>query len=95
MSQRVYSLTNEQIEERTDLFLKVLECLWRYNDAEKKAVAEEAGCCWTTLYFWCSGRTTHPRIDTMSPVAKALGYRVVLKRDVKLPTPKRGLRVVK
>lgn len=88
-----YNLGDE--DSRTDLFLAVLECLWRYNDAEKRAIAEEAGCHWVTLYNWCSGQTTHPRIDTLSNVARALGFRIVLKRDVLLPKPNRGLRRVK
>lgn len=82
-------------DDRTDLFLAVLECLWRYNDAEKRVIAMDAGCHWVTLYNWCSGQTTHPRIDTLTNVARALGFKIKLVRDAKLPKPSRGLRVVK
>jgi DNA-binding phage protein len=82
-------------ERRTALFLQVLGCLWRYSDIEKKAVAEEAGCHWTTLYNWCAGKTTHPRIDTLTKVAAALGFEIVLKRTLPSSKPRRKLRVVK
>lgn len=82
-------------DERTELFLAVLDCLWRYNDAEKRWVAEQAGCSWVTLYNWCSGKTTHPRIDTLTNVGRALGFNIRLVRDTTLPKPQRGLRRVK
>lgn len=88
-----YNMQDE--DERTSLFLEVLDCLWRYNDAEKRAIAEEAGCSWQTLYNWCGGHTTHPRIDTLTKVGTALGFRIKLVRDTKLPKPQRGLRAVK
>ena len=90
---KAYKIDNE--DHRTTLFLSVLDCLWRYNDAEKRAIAEEAGCSWVTLYNWCSGKTTHPRIDTLTNVGRALGFQIVLKRDTAIPKPERGLRRVK
>lgn len=93
MSQRAYAVGTER--DRTKLMLAVLDCLWRYNDAEKKQIAKEAGVHWTTLYSWCGGQTINPRIDTLTLVAQVLGFRIVLKRDTKLPRPQRGLRLVK
>lgn len=66
--------------ERERLFLDIIGHLSRYNDDEKKGIAEEAGVHWTTLYSWCSYKTFAPRIDTLSKVARAMGYDIVLKR---------------
>lgn len=78
--------------EREKLFLELIDHLMRYNDAEKKWVAEEAGIHWGTLYAWCAGNTFSPQIRTLAAVARTLGYEIVLKRTKAAP-PK--LRVIK
>lgn len=67
-------------DQRASLFMEIIGHLMRYNDEEKRNIAEEAGVHWVTLYSWCSGITQKPRIDTLSKVAEALGYEIVLKR---------------
>lgn len=42
-------------------------------------VAETAGVSDQTLYNWHNGLTHKPRIDTITKVAKALGYEIVLE----------------
>lgn len=93
MAKRKHNIHSE--DGRTALFLAVLDCLYRYNDAEKKAIAETAGCNWTTLYYWCSGRTMNPRIDTLTKVGEALGFEIRLVRNTRLPKPRRGLTLVR
>lgn len=42
-------------------------------------VAETAGVSQQTLYNWHNGYTHKPRIDTITKVANALGYEIVLE----------------
>jgi len=56
-------------------------------------VAQEAGVATSTIYFWLEGRTMYPRLDTITKVARAIGYDIQL---VKLPErPKAKLKIVK
>lgn len=71
--------------ERERIFLEIIEHLSRYNDAEKRWIAETAGIHWGTLYSWCSLKTWAPQIRTLAPVARALGYDIVLKRQRPAP----------
>lgn len=72
-------------KDREKIFLELIDILNRYNDAEKKWIAEEAGVHWGTLYNWCSFKTWAPQIRTLAPVARALGYDIVLKRTTPKP----------
>lgn len=53
-------------------------------------LSEASGVTDATLYNWYEGRVTHPRIDTLTKVTKALGYEIVLNRRTGRP----ALRVV-
>lgn len=56
-------------------------------------VEEVSGVTNVTLYNWLNGKTLYPRIDTLTKVARVLGYEIVLK---KLPSqPKAKLKLVK
>lgn len=70
---------------REKIFLEMIDHLNRYNMAEKKWIAEEAGIHWTTLYSWCALKTWSPQIRTLAAVARALGYDIVLKRHRPAP----------
>lgn len=70
---------------REKIFLQIIDHLNRYNDAEKKWIAEEAGIHWGTLYNWCAFTTFSPQIRTLAAVARALGYDIVLKRQSPAP----------
>lgn len=89
---RASSLDSER--EREKLFLDVIAILLRYNDAEKRQIAEDAEVSWVTFYAWCSGKTIAPRISTLARVARVLGFEIVLSRNTKLPKPQRRLRAV-
>lgn len=71
---------------REEVFLDILQELWKFNDEGIKTIAEEAGCHWVTLYTWKSGRTTAPRIDKLAAVARVLGYNIILQKT-KAPVP--------
>lgn len=47
-------------------------------------VAETAGVAPATLYFWLTGRTKRPRLDTVCKVAAACGLRLEVARCRKL-----------
>ena len=47
---------------------------------DPKSVAKAAGIATSTIYFWLSGKTKKPRLDTIIKVADVLGYNVVLVR---------------
>lgn len=68
----------EQLDDREEAFLMVIDQLNRLNDAQMQALARAAGCHWGTLYSWRSGITRGPRISTLFPVARALGYHIRL-----------------
>ena len=72
-------------KDREKIFLEIIGHLNRYNDAEKKWIAEEAGIHWGTIYNWCAFNTWAPQIRTLAPVARALGYDIVLKRQSPAP----------
>ena len=89
---RPRKVTLETPKEREKIFLEIIDHLNRYNDAEKKWIAEEAGIHWGTIYAWCAFKTFSPQIRTLAAVARALGYSIVLKRVA--PRPPR-LKIVK
>jgi hypothetical protein len=72
---------------REAIFVDLIHELWKYNDDGLKAIAEAAGCHWVTLYAWKSGRTNAPRLDKLAPVARVLGYDIILQKR-KGPVPK-------
>lgn len=72
---------NVNLEDGRDaVFLHIIRELQEYTDYGKRGIAKEARVHWTTLYYWVSGRTTKPRIDTLCRVAYALGFDIVLSR---------------
>jgi hypothetical protein len=88
MSKRKYSVST--LKGREALFMDIIGHLLRYNDAEKKHIAEEAHIHWTTIYNWTHGDTMAPRIDTLSRVARVLGYDIALiRRRAKVPKLRR------
>lgn len=80
-----------KLEPREEVFLEIIQELWRYGGDEIKELANEAGVHYSTIYNWRNAKTLSPRISTFIAVAKVLGYTVVLQR-VQTSTPR--LRVV-
>ena len=80
-------------DNREEIFIDVIHELWKYSDEGLRGIAAQAGCHWVTLYAWKSGKTMAPRIDKLAPVARVLGYNIVLEKT-KQPVPKH-LRSVK
>lgn len=78
-------LAREEVREK--VFMEIIGHLLRYNDAEKRYIADEAQVHWGTLYAWTHGNTLRPRIDTLSRVARAMGYELTLSR-VKAKVPR-------
>lgn len=74
---------------REEVFMEIISNLLRYNDAERKHIAEEAEVHWTTLYNWTHGATINPHISTLARVARVLGYNIVLKRAARIPKLRR------
>jgi transcriptional regulator with XRE-family HTH domain len=88
----------KQVEDelkRTTLFLDMLTII-RDSGFSMESLAQEAGVAPATVYFWLSGCTKHPRIDTLYKIADALGYDIVLRqmRTVKPTASQRKLRPV-
>lgn len=67
-------------EVREAIFIEIIHELWKYDTEGAKDIAERAGCHWVTLFAWKSGRTNSPRIDKLAPVARVLGYEIVLNK---------------
>ena len=67
-------------ETREAIFIDIIHELWKYSDEGLKDIAEQAGCHWVTLYAWKSGRTNAPRLDKLAPVARVLGYDIILQK---------------
>lgn len=83
MAKRKVSLDTEK--QREKLFLDIIMHLLRYNDAERRYIAIQAGVSISCIYSWTHGKTMTPRIDTLSKVARALGYEIVLTRAKSQP----------
>ena len=81
---------------RTKLFLDLLTAI-RDSGFTLDALAKEAEVAPATLYFWVSNYTKHPRVDTVTKVATALGLdiRLYRVRAVKPTIEQRGFRVIK
>lgn len=72
------------VDNREELFTRVIRDLWRADNL--KAVAKEAGVSVRTIYQWTNGVVYAPRINTLFPVARALGYQI----SITPPKAKRG-----
>jgi len=59
------------------VFLEIIGLLWEY---ELPGLAKEAEVSQSTLYNWMHGKVHAPRLDTLTKVAKVLGYEIVLQR---------------
>lgn len=70
---------------REQVFLEIIDHLNRYNPPERAYIAEVAGVSKTTINNWVKLRTWAPQIRTLAPVARALGYDIVLKRQRPAP----------
>lgn len=72
---------NEGLISEFEAFQSIIRHLWTLNgEAEMKELAEAAQVSIGTLYLWKSGVTTRPRIDTLTKVARIMGYDLVLRR---------------
>lgn len=60
-------------DSREALFLEIIGHLFRYNDAEKRAIADEAEVSLATLYLWCSGATQNPPHWDIGPSGARIG----------------------
>ena len=57
-------------------------------------VAQSAPVGVSTIYNWLEGRTMYPRLDTLTKVARVVGFEIQLVRVAK-PKKKAVLKVVK
>ena len=94
ISQKIKEVKDEL--NRTKLFLDLLTAI-RDSGFKLDELAKEAEVAPATLYFWISNYTKHPRIDTVTKVATALGLdiRLYRVRNVKPTARQRRLSVVK
>jgi len=65
--------------ERAQVFLTLLDYINK-SGKDLRDIAHEAGVAESTLYFWLSGYTRFPRLDTVVKVATALGLTVTLQK---------------
>ena len=77
------------ISDREKIFAEVIDELCIYTDVGLRDIASRAGCHWGTLYAWCAGKVIAPRISTLFPVARALGFEITIAKK------RTTLRVVK
>lgn len=68
------------LDRRTTIFLEIIGELFKYDNAGLEQLAESASIHWVTLYNWKSGKTSLPRLDTITRVAVAMGYELRLVR---------------
>jgi hypothetical protein len=78
-----------QQDARHQIFIQIIDLLWAYEGQPLKALADEAGVHWTTLYKWQRGGTYAPRLDKIAAVAIVLGYEIHLKRTAGAPALRR------
>ena len=60
------------------LFDALLDELWQSN--EWHDIADEAGISYQTIVNWCEGKTLSPQIRTLTAVANALGFDILLRK---------------
>lgn len=65
---------------RAKVFDQIVDILHDYRDGQLKQVADAACIHHMTLYWWKTGVTLRPRIDTLVAVAAVLGYEIELVR---------------
>lgn len=65
------------MDNRDQLFLDIIA---EASHTDHTELAELAGVSKQTLHNWCFGKTMKPRIDTLTKVARALGYEIVLRK---------------
>lgn len=73
------------VSDREQVFLEIVDMLRKYNKAEQAYIALRAGVARTTIRNWCELRVWSPQIRTLAPIARALGYDLVLKRQRPAP----------
>lgn len=85
-NRNVYFTAADDVTSEYRIFSQILVMLWGLNgEAEMKELAKASTVGVSTLYAWKSGYTQTPRIDTLTKVAKAMGYEIVLKRTRRAP----------
>jgi len=67
-----------KVRTKINIFEQLLGIIHGYN---VEWLSEASGVAQATIYFWLDGTTTRPRLDTISKVAKVVGYRLCLTRD--------------
>jgi len=72
-----HSLVEVSRKERIEIFEDLKAIIADYNF---DWLAETAGVSPQTLYYWVNGRTRKPRLDTITKVASAVGYKLKLVR---------------
>jgi len=65
-------------DQREKIFMEILSLLWS-EEKDFKTLSQKAGVSISTLYNWAELKVFAPRIDTLSKVARALGYEIVLR----------------
>lgn len=68
------------LDSRTALFWSIINLLINKGRQSHKDIAQSAEISPSTIHNWCYGTVTRPRIDTLTKVAGALGYEIVLKK---------------
>lgn len=61
------------------MFRVILRRLWGLSGREVALLAVKAQVDSSTLYNWKAGRVISPRLDTLSRVARELGYNITLE----------------
>lgn len=62
------------------IYREILNALWRLSWTECVQVADRASVGRTTVWNWRNGKVHAPRADTMTRVARELGYDIKLER---------------
>lgn len=77
----------QQFDNRTELFLALIEVLASYPAAALPQIAESAEVALGTLYRWLAefDGTVNPHINTLVKVAGALGFEILLKKAGRKP----------
>lgn len=70
-------------EERSAMFLTIVDMLQRHEKAKLKEIAYNADVSITTIHNWRTGKTFAPRINTLIKVSSVLGFNISLTRKRK------------
>lgn len=76
--------TDQATRQQFQCYRTIVSHLWELDHMGMRELATTAGVSEATLYNWRGGKVYAPRLNTLTAVALALGYDIVLRKHRKL-----------